>query len=242
MRPAFSRPARAPYRSGASTYALEHRAFARLDRRARTLAEAAVLTVAVTWLGIECGADASLFATRVSEAAHVAVSEPMVALTLLWTGVVTTAGCAYAEANCLGALTSSEATVIFASEPLWAAAFAWATLGETMGPSAMLGGGLIVGACLVSALGDTAFNAAALSAEGRSTSGLTPAFVTGAWEGATTRWCAAKRAVGARAIQARRALRKDGGGPAVVLLSIVSPAAVEAIETLGGVGSDITSH
>ncbi|MBC15131.1 MAG: hypothetical protein CMM85_19445 [Rhodothermaceae bacterium] len=48
MRPAFSRPARAPYRSGASTYALEHRAFARLDRRARTLAEAAVLTVAVT--------------------------------------------------------------------------------------------------------------------------------------------------------------------------------------------------
>ena len=45
--------------------------------------------------------------------------------------------------------------VIFASEPLWAALIAWITLGEVMGPSAILGGGCIVSACLVSALADS---------------------------------------------------------------------------------------
>ena len=49
MRPTPPRPA---YRAGARTFAFEHRAFARLDRRARTLAEAAALAVGVTALWV----------------------------------------------------------------------------------------------------------------------------------------------------------------------------------------------
>ena len=49
MRPTPPRPA---YRAGARTFAFEHRAFARLDRRARTLGEAAALAVGVTALWV----------------------------------------------------------------------------------------------------------------------------------------------------------------------------------------------
>jgi hypothetical protein len=65
--------------------------------------------------------------------------EPRACAALLWTGIVTTAGCAYAEANCLGALSSSEATVIFASEPLWAAAFACVAWGSHTAHARLLG-------------------------------------------------------------------------------------------------------
>ena len=43
---------------------------------------------------------------------------------ILWTGLVTTAGCSVAEAAALGELSSSDATVVFATEPLWGVAFA----------------------------------------------------------------------------------------------------------------------
>lgn len=70
--------------------------------------------------------------------------------TIAWTGVGTTAGCALVEAAALGELSSSEATVVFATEPLWGAAFAFLLLGEVMGPQCMMGGALMVFACLVS--------------------------------------------------------------------------------------------
>ena len=150
---------------------------------------------------------------------------------------MTTAGCAYAEANCLGALSSSEATVVFATEPLWAAAFAWWALSETvrtprppsapyiyhahshsvrtgalscaqMGPSAMLGGGLIVSACLVSAAAESAA-------------------VQRAWS-----------ALAERARASHRAIVSEGK-PSVGLLGLLSPAAVEAIENFGDIGADL---
>ena len=114
----------------------------------------AVLAVSLMWLVVESGGDGAAAATALGDKLELSLASPQVGLTLLWTGVVTTAGCAYAEANCLSALTSAEATVIFASEPLWAAACAWLALGETLGEGSMLGGSLIVGACLLSALAD----------------------------------------------------------------------------------------
>ena len=114
----------------------------------------AVFSVSLLWLMAESHFDTAVFASRFTSTLSLGLTQPEVGLALLWTGIVTTAGCAFAEANCLGALSSSEATVIFSSEPLFAAAFGWLTLGETMGPSALLGGGLIVMACLTSALAD----------------------------------------------------------------------------------------
>jgi len=68
----------------------------------------------------------------------------------VWTGLVTTAGCALAEAYALGQVSSSTATVIFSTEPLWGALFAYAMLGEQLGPNAMVGGCLLTLACLLS--------------------------------------------------------------------------------------------
>ena len=44
-------------------------------------------------------------------------SRPEVAAALVWTGTVTTAGCAYLEATAMASLSSADAMVIFASEP-----------------------------------------------------------------------------------------------------------------------------
>jgi len=83
------------------------------------------------------------------------VAEPGAHLALIgaiaWTGIVTTAGCSVAEAAALRELTSSEATVVFATEPLWGAAFANVALGEQMDAVCLLGGALMIVACLVSA-------------------------------------------------------------------------------------------
>ena len=129
--------------------------------------------------------------------------------------------CAYAEANVLGSLSSSEATVIFASEPLWAAAFAWATLGETMGVSAMAGGGLIVSACLLSAM-------AGGGGEGGGEGSEAADALRQAWDGVT-----------ARARSVRRGL--DSGSPALGMLGLLSPAAVEAIESLADLPPDLSA-
>eukprot|EP00568_Trieres_chinensis_P010293 CAMPEP_0183295958 /NCGR_PEP_ID=MMETSP0160_2-20130417/3708_1 /TAXON_ID=2839 ORGANISM="Odontella Sinensis, Strain Grunow 1884" /NCGR_SAMPLE_ID=MMETSP0160_2 /ASSEMBLY_ACC=CAM_ASM_000250 /LENGTH=505 /DNA_ID=CAMNT_0025457507 /DNA_START=47 /DNA_END=1564 /DNA_ORIENTATION=+ len=75
-----------------------------------------------------------------------------VAIAAGWTGLITTAANRVGETTGLGKMTSSEAAVLLATEPLWAAVFASILLGETMGPEDVLGGALIVAACLTSAL------------------------------------------------------------------------------------------
>ena len=80
----------------------------------------------------------------------------------------------------------------------------------------MAGGALIVGACLFSALAewDVATAAAARLAD------------VGA-------------ALDARVSLARRGLAKGGGGPAVAMLGLLSPAAVDAIDALAEYGSEL---
>jgi len=75
-----------------------------------------------------------------------------VAVAAVWTGIVTTAINRVGETTGLGKVSSSEASVLLATEPLWAAVFAGLFLGEEMGPQAILGGALIVAACLTTSL------------------------------------------------------------------------------------------
>ena len=75
-----------------------------------------------------------------------------VAYAALWTGLVTTAANRIAETIALGRLASSEASVLLATEPLWAALFASLYIGEALGPTDYVGGGLLVVACLANAL------------------------------------------------------------------------------------------
>jgi hypothetical protein len=47
----------------------------------------------------------------------------------------------------LGKISSAEATLFLTTEPMWASLFGWITLGELMGPTALVGGSLIIAAC-----------------------------------------------------------------------------------------------
>ncbi len=77
-------------------------------------------------------------------------------MAILWTGLVTTALASFLEATALGEISASSATVVYSTEPLWGSAFAYAALGERLGPTAALGGALIVLACGLSGLGGKA--------------------------------------------------------------------------------------
>lgn len=75
-----------------------------------------------------------------------------VAIAATWTGLITTAANRVGETTGLGKMSSSEAAVLLATEPLWAAVFASILLGETLGPQDVLGGALIIVACLTSTI------------------------------------------------------------------------------------------
>lgn len=74
------------------------------------------------------------------------------ALAVAWTGLITTALNRFIETTALGKMKSAEASVILATEPLWASLFAALWLKEDFGANDYIGGALIVGACLATAL------------------------------------------------------------------------------------------
>ena len=74
------------------------------------------------------------------------------ALAVAWTGIITTALNRFIETTALGKMKSAEASVILATEPLWASLFAALWLREDFGANDYIGGALIVGACLATAL------------------------------------------------------------------------------------------
>jgi drug/metabolite transporter (DMT)-like permease len=81
----------------------------------------------------------------------------IVAASVAWTGLATTALNRFAETSGLGKVTSAEASVILATEPLWAALFAALWLSEDFGADDYIGGTLIVLACLATSLPRSAF-------------------------------------------------------------------------------------
>jgi drug/metabolite transporter (DMT)-like permease len=82
----------------------------------------------------------------------------LVAASVAWTGLATTALNRFAETSGLGKVTSAEASVILATEPLWAALFAALWLSEDFGADDYIGGTLIVMACLSTSLPRSAFD------------------------------------------------------------------------------------
>lgn len=75
-----------------------------------------------------------------------------VAIAAGWTGLITTAANRVGETTGLGKMSSSEAAVLLATEPLWAAVFASFLIHESMGIEDIVGGALIVGACLTTTI------------------------------------------------------------------------------------------
>jgi len=114
----------------------------------------AVLGIAAVWLGAESFGAGSAGPEHLQALIGTFAASPLEHLpllaALLWTGLVTTAGCSVAEAGALGELSSADATVVFATEPLWGAFFAWAMIGEELGPATAVGGLLMVAACVIS--------------------------------------------------------------------------------------------
>ena len=70
--------------------------------------------------------------------------------TLLLVGLVTTAGCGWAETVALGELSGTDAAVIFATEPLWGVLWARVTIDERLEASTYLGGFLLIVATIIS--------------------------------------------------------------------------------------------
>jgi len=118
----------------------------------------AVLAFASVWLAVESSGGYGTASVSGIDQLHALIdtvaAAPLDHLSLigalLWTGIVTTAGCSFAEAGALGEISSADATVVFATEPLWGAFFAWAMIGEELGPSTVVGGLLMVLACVIS--------------------------------------------------------------------------------------------
>ncbi|EKX40444.1 hypothetical protein GUITHDRAFT_88716 [Guillardia theta CCMP2712] len=83
------------------------------------------------------------------------LSQMPVAVSVVWTGLITTALTVLLQTTSLGVLSSTETTVLYSTEPIWGAAFAHAVLGEAIGMNTWVGGSLIIAACLCSSVDTT---------------------------------------------------------------------------------------
>jgi drug/metabolite transporter (DMT)-like permease len=79
-------------------------------------------------------------------------SMKQVAEALIYTGVISTSMNFVVEVAALGRVPPAEASVILATEPLWAALFASVALHESFGANDIVGGALIVAACVTNSL------------------------------------------------------------------------------------------
>lgn len=77
---------------------------------------------------------------------------PLLTISLLWTGLGSTALAIYLETVALKAISATELTILMTSVSLWGSAFAYVTMGEVLSPSGMAGGALLLAGCLVSSL------------------------------------------------------------------------------------------
>lgn len=73
---------------------------------------------------------------------------------IAWTGIVTTVLAIYLEGFALQAVSATEAALTFSSEPVWASLFSAWLLHERLNINAYVGGAIILGACVLSALSD----------------------------------------------------------------------------------------
>ncbi len=109
--------------------------------------------IALAWLVFDLSSGGSAADALASTADWASsLSQPSVALGLLYTGLCSTALTVVLQTRALGKLSAPDASVIVATEPLWAAGFAALLLGEALERAELVGGSLIVLGCLANAV------------------------------------------------------------------------------------------
>lgn len=78
-----------------------------------------------------------------------AFSSPANMMAVVYAGVITTALTVWLENIALVHVSATELAVLLSTEPFWAAGFAGVMLGEAMGPKAVVGGAVILMACIL---------------------------------------------------------------------------------------------
>ena len=81
------------------------------------------------------------------------LSNPVIAGSILWTGLITTALTVGMETYALKTLSAAETTMLFSTEPIFGALTASFVLGEAFGSHGLIGSALVLGGCLYSNLG-----------------------------------------------------------------------------------------
>jgi drug/metabolite transporter (DMT)-like permease len=97
------------------------------------------------WVATQGHSDPSVLAEQI-------FANQSVMLTLLWTGLFTSALTIVLESFAFRYVEAKDASIILASEPLWAAVIAATVLHEQLGIPDMLGGALLVGGCMLNEL------------------------------------------------------------------------------------------
>lgn len=77
------------------------------------------------------------------------LTDPFIVGSLLWTGLMSTAAAIYLETVALKVVSATELTLLMTTVSLWGSMFAYIGLGEVLTPIGMLGGGLILGGCIL---------------------------------------------------------------------------------------------
>lgn len=119
-------------------------------RDARTVSALKVGIVGLTalaWSAFNAVTDPS-----VPNVVEMVTSHELPWLSLLYTGLVTTASAILLESYAFKYVPATDAAVILATEPLWAAVVAARMLGETLSSTDLAGGALVIGACVINEL------------------------------------------------------------------------------------------
>eukprot|EP00815_Leptocylindrus_aporus_P002560 CAMPEP_0116074576 /NCGR_PEP_ID=MMETSP0322-20121206/16062_1 /TAXON_ID=163516 /ORGANISM="Leptocylindrus danicus var. apora, Strain B651" /LENGTH=496 /DNA_ID=CAMNT_0003564351 /DNA_START=341 /DNA_END=1831 /DNA_ORIENTATION=+ len=131
-----------PVAFGAGFWRLEH-AMERFPFEAKRISAASSLAIFL-FSAIYCFAGVGGVAPPDLQQVMLWLTDQETFVSLIWTGLITTALTGYMETVALRTLSASETTLLLSTEPLWGAAFACTILGETVGTSAGVGVALIL--------------------------------------------------------------------------------------------------
>ena len=77
------------------------------------------------------------------------LGDPFILGALFWTGLISTALALYLETVALKVVSATELTLLMTTTSLWGASFAYITIGETLSPTGLMGGMMILAGCVL---------------------------------------------------------------------------------------------
>ena len=110
-----------------------------------------IATLSALWCSAEGQLPSSFDSVR--DTVFPASGSLSIPITILWTGIVTTALTVYGETLALQKISAAESTIILSTQPIWGTAFASVLLGEAVGWNTGLGAVLIISACTWKSVG-----------------------------------------------------------------------------------------